>query len=173
MEGTYPLPEAQLDRFFFKLIVPFPTAEDLTEIIRRTTARGCRRQRRRWPTARRSSEMRQLARQVPIAGHVTDYAVRLVLATHPEGEATRRRSSHTLRPLRRQPARRAGARPRRQDPRPPRRPLNVAFDDVRAVAAPALRHRLILNFEAEADGVTADDVLTQAAGCHSGIKAPW
>jgi len=157
MEGTYPLPEAQLDRFFFKLVVPYPSADDLSEIVRRTTTRTTL-------TATKVADgmmiqdMGLLARQVPIASHVTDYVVRLVLATHPEGELAT--------PMVRQYVR-YGVSPRGAqaivlgakirallEGR-----LNVSFDDVRSVTLPALRHRLILNFEADAGGTTPDDVL--------------
>ncbi len=157
MEGTYPLPEAQLDRFFFKLLVRFPNAEDLTEILRRTTTEET-------VTADRATDgaticaMGMLARQVPIASHVNDYVVRLVMATHPDQEGA---SSSIKRYVR------YGASPRGAqaivlaakirallEGR-----LNVAFEDVRTVALPALRHRVILNFEAEAGGTTADSVL--------------
>jgi MoxR-like ATPase len=83
MEGTYPLPEAQLDRFFFKMIVPFPSAADLVEIANRTT--GARApQTRKMANGALISEMQKLARSVPIASHVLAYAARLITATHPE-----------------------------------------------------------------------------------------
>jgi MoxR-like ATPase len=158
MEGTYPLPEAQLDRFFFKLLIPFPTAEDLTEIIRRTTS-DLRNQAERAADGHAILEMGHLARQVPIAHHVSDYVVRLVLATHPESERATPMVKKYVR---------YGVSPRGaqaivlgakikalMEGR-----LNVAFDDIRAVAPPALRHRMILNFEAEAGGTTTDDVLS-------------
>ncbi|HEU5430349.1 MAG TPA: MoxR family ATPase [Thermomicrobiales bacterium] len=157
MEGTYPLPEAQLDRFFFKLLVPYPTAADLTEIVRRTTARLSLAASHVADGAAVEA-MGQLARQVPIATHVTDYVVRLVLATHPEGDTAapvvRRYVRYGVSPRGAQ-AIVLGAKIRAlMEGR-----LNVSFDDVRAVALPALRHRLILNFEAEASGTSADDVL--------------
>ncbi len=158
MEGTYPLPEAQLDRFFFKLLVPYPSAADLSEIVNRTTTRLTL-------TAVKVADgpticdMGLLARQVPIAGHVTDYVVRLVLATHPEGETVapvvRRYVRYGVSPRGAQ-AIVLGAKIRALiEGR-----LNVSFDDVRSVALPSLRHRLILNFEAEAGGTTPDAVLT-------------
>jgi MoxR-like ATPase len=159
MEGTYPLPEAQLDRFFFKLVVPYPSADDLTEIVRRTTAPA--------PPAAEvvadGATIRQmglLARQVPISSAVTDYVVRLTLATHPESEdppdVVPRYVRYGVSPRGAQ-AIVLGSKIRALiEGR-----LNVAYDDVRAVVAPALRHRLILNFDAESTGVTADDVLTQ------------
>ena len=159
MEGTYPLPEAQLDRFFFKLVVPYPSAQDLTEIVRRTTAPGM-------PAAKKVAagstirEMGLLSRQVPISTAVTDYVVRLTLATHPDSDdspdVARRYVRYGVSPRGAQ-AIVLGSKIRALiEGR-----LNVAYDDVRAVAAPALRHRLILNFDAEASGVTPDDVLGQ------------
>jgi len=157
MEGTYPLPEAQLDRFFFKLVVPFPNADELTEIVRRTTTRLSR-------TANKVAdgptidEMGQVARQIPIAGQVTDYVVRLVLATHPESETATPTSRAYVRygvSPRGAQAIVLGAKIRALiEGR-----LNVSYDDIRAVTLPALRHRLILNFEAEASGVSTDDLL--------------
>jgi MoxR-like ATPase len=157
MEGTYPLPEAQLDRFFFKLVVPYPTADDLTEIVRRTTTRLSVAA-AKVADGRTIDEMNQLARQVPIATHVTDYVVRLVLASHPESEAatatTRAYVRYGVSPRGAQ-AMVLGAKIRALiEGR-----LNVSYDDIRAVILPALRHRLILNFEAEAGGTSADDVL--------------
>jgi MoxR-like ATPase len=159
MEGTYPLPEAQLDRFFFKLVVPYPTAGDLTEIVRRTTAPAP-------PGANKVADgatIRQmcvLSRQVPIASAVTDFVVRLTLATHPEGEEppeiVRRYVRYGVSPRGAQ-AIVLGSKIRALiEGR-----LNVAYEDVKAVAAAALRHRLILNFDAESSGVTADDVIAE------------
>ncbi len=159
MEGTYPLPEAQLDRFFFKLVVPYPSAEELTEIIRRTTAPAMPAATAvaDGPTIRR---MGLLAREVPISNAVTEYVVRLTLATHPESDdvpaAVRRYVRYGVSPRGAQ-AIVLGAKIRAiMEGR-----LNVAYDDIRAVVAPALRHRLILNFDAESSGVTADDVLAE------------
>jgi len=159
MEGTYPLPEAQLDRFFFKLVVPYPSGEDLTEIVRRTTAPAM-------PEAAKVADgavirqMGLLSRQVPIASSVIDYVVRMTLATHPENadapDVVRRYVRYGVSPRGAQ-AIVLGSKIRALiEGR-----LNVAYDDVRAVAPPALRHRLILNFDAESSGVTADDVLGQ------------
>ena len=162
MEGTYPLPEAQLDRFFFKLLVLYPDAGEMTEILRRTTAdtRIAASKVADGPTIQ---AMGQLARQVPIASHVGNYVVRLVLGTHPESELAAPIVKRYVR---------YGASPRGAqaivlaakiraliEGR-----LNVAFEDVRTVALPALRHRVILNFEAEAGGVTADNVVDQLLG---------
>ncbi|MDQ6631934.1 MAG: AAA family ATPase, partial [Verrucomicrobiota bacterium] len=84
-EGTYPLPEAQLDRFFFKLIVGYPNAAELTEVLTRTTE-SAKAQISRVLTKEQILELQTLVRQVPVASHVKDYAVRLVLATHPKSE---------------------------------------------------------------------------------------
>jgi MoxR-like ATPase len=159
MEGTYPLPEAQLDRFFYKLIVQYPTAAELSEIVRRTTNRPPA------PLTRIADgatvlEMGLLARQVPIATHITDYVVRVVLASHADNELAppdvRRYVRYGASPRAAQ-AIVLGAKIRALvDGR-----LNVSFEDVRTVATPALRHRLLLNFEADAAGVTEDDLLTR------------
>jgi MoxR-like ATPase len=157
LEGTYPLPEAELDRFFFKLQVGFPSRDELSAIVDRTTGpRG------ELPDAiadgKRVLELQELAREIPVASHVSDYAVRLVLASHPdlpEGIETARRNV------------RFGASPRAAQAMIMGSKIhavlagrvNVAFDDVRRVALPALRHRLILNYEAEAKGVTTDRVV--------------
>ncbi len=159
MEGTYPLPEAQLDRFFFKLIVPYPNAADLKEILRRTTANL-------GTSAEHAADgeviaaMGRLARDVPIAQHVSDFVVRLLLATHPENDDSPEVVKKYVQ---------VGASPRGGqaivlgskirallDGR-----LNVALDDVRSVAYPALRHRLILNFNAAASRVNGDEVVRQ------------
>jgi MoxR-like ATPase len=157
MEGTYPLPEAELDRFFFKLNVSYPSREQLNEIVRRTT-NAPRESVRAVVDGPRLQQLQALARQVPIASHVTDYAVRLVLATHPDQEGAPETTTQFVR---------FGASPRAAQAivlaskifallngR-----LNVSFDDVRRVAPPALRHRIILNFDAEAKNVTTDDVI--------------
>jgi MoxR-like ATPase len=157
MEGTYPLPEAELDRFFFKLNVSYPSREQLGEIVRRTTG-GELAPVRRVADDETILEMQALARQVPIANHVADYAVRLVLATHPEADDAP------------EPARRFvryGASPRAAQAIVLAAKIyallggrfNVAYDDVRRVSPPALRHRLILNFEAEAKEVSPDTVI--------------
>jgi MoxR-like ATPase len=157
MEGTYPLPEAELDRFFFKLNVSYPSRDQLGEIVRRTTG-GELAPVRRVADDETILEMQALARQVPIADHVADYAVRLVLATHPEADDAP------------EPARRFvryGASPRAAQAIVLAAKIyallggrfNVAYDDVRRVSPPALRHRLILNFEAEAKEVSPDTVI--------------
>ncbi len=157
MEGTYPLPEAELDRFFFKLNVAYPSREQLNEIVRRTTG-GQMEAVHRVADGRTLIEMQALARQVPIAGHVADYAVRLVMATHPETENASEAARRYVR---------YGASPRAAQAIVLAAKIyallsgryNVAYEDVRRVAPPALRHRLILNFEAEAKAVAPDTVI--------------
>ena len=156
-EGTYPLPEAQLDRFFFKLLLGYSTREELAEIIDRTT-RGVTIKADKVMDGREIVKWQQLVREVIIAPHVQDYIVRLTLATHPEGEFALESTNQYLR---------WGSSPRGAQTitlAAKVRALlggryNVSFDDVRRVFLPALRHRVILNFEAEAEGVDPDQVL--------------
>ncbi len=157
MEGTYPLPEAQLDRFMFKLIVRFPGADDLSEILRRTTG-GRQPQPRKVATGDTIVKMGQLAREVPIATHVNDYVVRLVLSTHPESDiapdVVRRYIRYGSSPRGGQNIVLAAKIRALLEGR-----YNVAYEDVRAVVLPSLRHRIILNFEAEAEGLSPDAIL--------------
>ena len=156
-EGTYPLPEAQLDRFFYKLLVDYPTAGELSEIVTRTTENASV-QISKVLDGATLIELQQLVQQVPVASHVKDYAVRLVLATHPNSETALDITNQFIRfgsSPRGAQSLLLGAKVRAlTDGR-----FNVSFDDVAAVAPPALRHRLIVNFEAEAEGVTTDLVL--------------
>ncbi len=158
-EGTYPLPEAQLDRFFFKILVGYPSGEELTEVLSRTTA-GPGAKVERVLTREALIELMKLVREVPVASHVKDYAVRLVLATHPKTETAAPIASQYLRfgssPRGGQTLLLAGKVRALTDGR-----FNVSFDDIQAVAYAALRHRLILNFEAEAEGVTTDHIVGQ------------
>jgi len=159
MEGTYPLPEAQLDRFFFKVLTEYPSGEELSTILDRTTqAEEVR------PEAVMSGEQiiewQRLVRTVVVAPHVQDYAVRLVLATHPTGETPAVATSKYVRygsSPRGAQALLLGAKVRALV----KERYNVAFDDIREVAATALRHRLILNFEAQAEGVSPDTIVQQ------------
>ena len=157
MEGTYPLPEAQLDRFLLKVMVPFPTEEDLVMIIDRTTGADAP-QAHAMTTAAEIVEMQRLARAVPIAPHVTAYAVAVLSASHPDS----RRAPSLVReyvryggsPRGAQALVAAGKIMALMDGR-----FNVAIDDIRAAAMPALRHRVILNFEGEAEGITSEAVV--------------
>jgi len=159
MEGTYPLPEAQLDRFLFKLRVRYPAIEELNAIIDRTTqVRSVAMD--RVMTGPAVMAFRELVREVPIASHVRDLASAIVMATHPQWE-------HAPEPTRRFV--RYGASPRGAqalvlgakvkalaDGR-----YNVSVDDLKQLAAPALRHRVILNFEGEAEGIDVDALVEQ------------
>ena len=158
-EGTYPLPEAQLDRFFFKLLVGYPSAGELTEVLTRTTT-GARAQIQKILNHETLLELMKLVREVPVASHVKDYAVRLVLATHPRTETASPSATQYLRfgssPRGGQTLLLAGKVRALTQGR-----FNVSFDDIQAVTPAALRHRLILNFEAEAEGITTDHIIGQ------------
>ncbi|HID55008.1 TPA: AAA family ATPase [Candidatus Poribacteria bacterium] len=157
MEGTYPLPEAQLDRFFFKLKVRYPSIEELELIMDRTT-------KREMPAVQKVCggekvvELQMLARDVLIAEDVQRYALRLVLGTHPESdiapELTRRYVRYGSSPRGAQALILAGKIKAIMDGR-----YNVAREDIRSVALPSLRHRIILNFEGEAEGVDPDQII--------------
>jgi MoxR-like ATPase len=158
-EGTYPLPEAQLDRFFFKILVGYPSGEELTEVLSRTTS-GARVQVDKVLHRDALIDLMNLVREVPVASHVKDYAVRLVLATHPKTDTAAPIATQYLR---------FGSSPRGGQTlilagkvrALIRGRFNVSFDDIEAVATAGLRHRLILNFEAEAEGVTTDHIIGQ------------
>jgi MoxR-like ATPase len=157
MEGTYPLPEAQLDRFMFKVMVPFPSEEDLIAIMDRTTGAET-------PTASKVCtgaeivEMQRLARAVPIAPHVTAYAVSVLAASHADQprapELVRQYVRYGGSPRGAQALVAGGKIYALLDGR-----FNVSIDDIRAVALPALRHRVILNFEGEAEGITSEAIV--------------
>ena len=157
MEGTYPLPEAQLDRFFFKLRLGFPTAEGLHEIMDRTTQQ-LEPQVDRVLGQGEVLEMRETARSVPVARHVQQYAIDVTLATHPESERATEMTKRFVR---------FGSSPRGTQALILGGKVNallndrvhVACEDVRTVALNALRHRLLLNFDAEAERVDADAIL--------------
>ena len=159
MEGTYPLPEAQLDRFFCKLLVKYPTVDDLENILDRTTE-SLNPQAQAVMTGERILEMSALARLIPVAPDVRRYAIAIVVATHPEHELAAAPTKKYVR---------YGASPRGLqalilgakirailDDR-----YHVARDDLRIMATPVLRHRLILNFEGQAEGISADDVISK------------
>ena len=162
MEGTYPLPEAQVDRFFFKLLLQYPSREELARIADLTTA-GAPAALHEVVDAAGILQMRQWVRDVPLADIVKDYAVRLVLSTHPQrgpgdksvklaqkfvlyGSSPRGLQSVILAAKARSLL--AG------------RP-NVSFEDIRIMLPPSLRHRLILNLEADAEGVSAEKIISE------------
>lgn len=157
MEGTYPLPEAQLDRFLFKVDVKFPTVSELVTILDRTTGVNT-------PTAGKVADgkqvigMGQLALSTPIPTHVSEYVAHLIVASHPESEESPQMVKDYAR---------YGASPRGAQALIIGAKINallegrfnVSFDDVQAVAAPALRHRILLNFEGQAEGLRTDDLI--------------
>jgi MoxR-like ATPase len=157
MEGTYPLPEAQMDRFFFKLKLGFPSAGELNEILDRTTTAN-EPQVERVLGQGQILEMRETARSVPVAGPIQEYAIRLTLATHPESELATELTRRFVR---------FGSSPRGTQALILGAKVNalinerlyVAAEDIRAVAINALRHRLLLNFDAEAERVDTDSIL--------------
>jgi MoxR-like ATPase len=159
MEGTYPLPEAQLDRFFFKLEVKFPTREELHSIIERTTTRH-EAEVKAVLDRQDILQMQKLVRTVPVARHVQDYAVRVLQATHPDGEGATAKVRRFVR---------TGASPRGAQAMLLASKIRALFegrfaaslDDVRVAAVPALRHRILLNFEGEAEGVKTDEVIAE------------
>lgn len=156
-EGTYPLPEAQLDRFFFKVLVPYPTKDDLAEVVRRTTGVV-------EATVDRAASgedvvaMRRFVREVPVAADVLDFALRLVVGSHPSGpdstEQARRWCRYGSSPRGAQALVTAAKVFALMDGR-----YNASREDVVKAALPALRHRILLNFEAEAEGITPDSVV--------------
>ena len=157
MEGTYPLPEAQMDRFLFKLDVPFPEFNELKDIIKLTTTNAEER-----ITAVTGSEeiirIQRVSREIPIAEPVLDYALRLVLATHPEDPGSPEVTKKYVR---------YGASPRGAQAiigTARIRALlsgryNVSFDDIKNVSYPALRHRIFLNFDAVSDEITPEKII--------------
>jgi MoxR-like ATPase len=159
MEGTYPLPEAQLDRFFFKLKVTYPTEEAMHEILERTT-RDAETAVTRVVDRAELLEMRHVARSVAVARPVQSYAIRLTMGSHPQ--------SPYATPLVKRYVR-YGASPRAAQALVlggkiqalNRGQAFVSIDDIRAVALPALRHRLLLNFEGEADEVSTDAIVEE------------
>ncbi|WP_020471326.1 AAA family ATPase [Zavarzinella formosa] len=158
-EGTYPLPEAQLDRFFFKLIVPFVTRDDLNRILDRTTKND-------WAAPAKVMEgpeimkWQALVREILVAPPIQDYAIRLLLATHPQGEFAPAVTNRYFR---------VGASPRGAQALILAAKVqallagryNVSFEDIRKAYLPAMRHRVLLNFEAQAENIAADTLLAQ------------
>jgi MoxR-like ATPase len=155
MEGTYPLPEAQLDRFLLKILVPFPGRDVLRGIVQQTLRPAVK------PTAvidgRRLGEMLEVAREVPVATPVVDYAISLIEATHPDRSPVEQVRQYV----------RAGASPRglqalvtcAQVRALLEGRFNVSLDDLQALARPTMRHRILLNFEGQAEGLTTDAII--------------
>jgi MoxR-like ATPase len=162
MEGTYTLPEAQLDRFLFKIMVTFPKANDLLRIIDTTVGSHSPRAK----TVANGAELMRLieiARAVPIATHIKERAVRLLLATHPDQEDAPEKVRQYVR---------YGASPRGLQAMIMTARVrallegryNVSMDDLREVAYPALRHRIVLNFDGLADGISPEHLIEQILG---------
>jgi MoxR-like ATPase len=159
MEGTYPLPEAQLDRFFYKLEVPFPSRDELHAIIDRTTSTQ-HAEVKRVVSREQILQMQALVRRVPVARHVQDYAIRVLQATHPTGEEAPELVKRFVR---------TGASPRGAQAMLLGAKVRALFDgrfaasidDVKATALAALRHRILLSFEGEAEGVAPDRVVNE------------
>jgi MoxR-like ATPase len=158
-EGTYPLPEAQLDRFLFKLVVGYSTRDELNTIVDRTT-RGTVIETDKIMDGEEIRRWQGLVREVILARHVQDYIVRLVLATHPEGQLAQPITNQYVRwgssPRGAQTLALAAKVRALLDGR-----FNVSFEDVRRVYLPSLRHRVLLNFEAQAEGIDVDQVLLE------------
>ena len=159
MEGTYPLPEAQIDRFFFKLKIAYPDQNELQEIINKTTE-DYQYELKRVVRAESILKMKSIVKMVPIASHVKNYAIQLVLASHPDNAHTTERIKENVL---------FGASPRGVqclilaskasallDGR-----YNVSLEDIRSVAKPALRHRIALNIRGETEGVDADELVDE------------
>ena len=154
-EGTYPLPEAQLDRFMFKLNVAFPTAKELAEIVNLTTA-AAQTQPQQVADSSLFCEIAEVAKQVPVADAVMDYAMELITKTHPQN-GWEQAQKYIL----------SGASPRAAQAIITASRIravlngryNVSFDDIKAVAKPVLCHRMLLNFEALSDGVSAESLV--------------
>lgn len=157
MEGTYPLPEAQIDRFFFKLKIEYPTSDQLNEIIEKTTEDYEPKVNKVIDTDT-ILEMKTLVKQVPMAEHVKDYAIRLVLASHPNGQYSIEMVKQYVRfgssPRGVQGLVMAGKVKALLEGR-----YNAAYEDIRKVARPALRHRVLLNLRGEAEGINEDDII--------------
>ncbi len=158
MEGTYPLPEAQLDRFMFKVNVSYPTKQDLVTVLERTTGNDV-------PHANKVADgkeiisMGRLALNTPVASHVNEYVARLIVATHPDDPSAPEKVKQFVR---------YGASPRGAQALIVGGKINallegrfnVSFEDIAAVAPATLRHRLLLNFEGLAEGISTDDIIT-------------
>jgi MoxR-like ATPase len=157
MEGTYPLPEAQLDRFMFKVNVSYPTKQDLVTVLERTTGNDV-------PHAKKVADgkeiisMGKLALSTPVASHVNEYVARLIVATHPDDPSAPEKVKQFVR---------YGASPRGAQALIVGGKINallegrfnVSFEDIAAVAPATLRHRLLLNFEGLAEGISPDDII--------------
>jgi len=159
MEGTYPLPEAQLDRFLFKLYVPFPTLEELADIVTMTTG-NTQTELHEVTNSEELLKIMEISKEIPVAKPVLEYALKLILATHPETEYAHEITKKFIR---------YGSSPRGAQAIISTAKIrallegryNVAFEDIRYTAYPALRHRIFLNFEGLSEGLTTDEIITE------------
>jgi MoxR-like ATPase len=159
MEGTYPLPEAQIDRFFFKLKVEYPTPEELNKILEKTTE-DYQPKLKTIVNAEQILAMKKMVKQVPIASHVKEHAIRIVLATHPANKLAAEKTRQFVR---------YGASPRAVQALVMagkvmallKSRYNVALEDIREAAKPTLRHRIIMNLKGEAEGIDVDDIVEE------------
>ncbi|HGE72546.1 TPA: MoxR family ATPase [Candidatus Poribacteria bacterium] len=166
MEGTFPLPEAQLDRFLFKLKVQYPSIDELSVIIDRTTINEVPRA-EKVLSAEQVIQMRWLIREVVLASHVREYAVKLVFATRPESDLSPEIVKKYVR---------YGSSPRGAQALILASKIkallngryNVSVEDIKTVAYPALRHRMILNFEGEAENIDNDDIISEILSSNEG-----
>jgi MoxR-like ATPase len=167
MEGTYPLPEAQLDRFLLKVVVPFPEPADLLAVVQRTTT-ATTVEVRKIVDGERLRSMIHLTRMVPVATHVVQHAVDLVVASHPQRteapDAVRKYVRFGSSPRGAQSLILAAKAAALMDGRP-----NASIDDVRALAPAVLQHRMVLGYEALADSLSAADVV---AAILAAVPAP-
>ncbi|WP_352419085.1 MoxR family ATPase [Proteiniborus sp.] len=159
MEGTYPLPEAQMDRFIFKLYVEFPKLEELSQIVNITTSVG-ESELNKVSSGEELIKMANIAKEVPIAKPVMEYAMKLILATHPEEatspDITKKYVRYGSSPRGAQAIIKAARVKALMEGR-----YNVSFDDINYAAYPVLRHRVLLNFEAVSDNISSEDIIKQ------------
>ena len=171
MEGTYPLPEAQLDRFLMKILVTYPSREELSRIVERTIQRGRTRCPFRCWIATRFCRSARSAAQVLVAPHVQEYAIQLVMATQPEQPEAHELARKYVR---------YGSSPRGAQALVEcgrvlalmRGRFHLSIDDIRGVAPAVLRHRMILNFDAHADGQTPETILQRHSRGRNRRKPP-
>lgn len=159
MEGTYPLPEAQMDRFLFKLYVEFPKLEELSQIVSITTS-ATENELNKVSSGEELIKMANIAKEVPIAKPVMEYAMKLILATHPEDSSspdiTKKYVRYGSSPRGAQAIIKAARVKALMEGR-----YNVSFDDINYAAYPVLRHRVLLNFEAVSDNISSEDIIKQ------------
>ncbi len=159
MEGTYPLPEAQMDRFLFKLNVPFPSLDELSDIVTMTTG-GQEKELKAVCSGKEIISMRRLAQEIPIAKPVLEFAMKLVLATHPESKYATEKTKKYIR---------FGSSPRGAQSMVSAARIkaildgryNVSFSDIKFAAYPSLRHRIFINFEGVSEGLTTDEFIKE------------